>query len=267
MVPTRTSGDASAGSQAAGESGRRLRNPSPLARSAEGHGAPAADFRSHETDRTRGPVAARPPRSVDPFGEVARREAGSTLGEPAGAASESDAGAGLPGRGQPALGGRSRRPEKAAERRGSSAATRAWTPCGWSTGTVERIASRSRSNVTTGVLPGAKGSGAGARPQEGPLQGRRLGCAGRSTSPSTAAAEWLADSPATFVACPSSQSPQLASDREQAKASVNATAASPSSRSDRDRSWRAGERMGATTERRWGVFGGPPPKIPHPPSR
>lgn len=79
MVPTRTSGGASASSQAAGESGRRLRNPSPLARSAEGHGAPSADTRSHETDRTRGPVAARPPRSIDPFGGGARRE-GQTRG-------------------------------------------------------------------------------------------------------------------------------------------------------------------------------------------
>jgi len=167
------------------------------------------DWQARGDRRLVGPCrgAAREPGRIArrPDGPVDRMEQGVT-GDPA-RLDPGDGRAETPGRRQTVRGGRSGRPRRADGRRGSSIAVIRVVPGMGSGAPCARIASRSRSRGTVGVSEGAWGT-CGARPHEGPLQGRwpggRNGVRSEAGPPQSAACE-----PAGT--CPSSQSPQLAS--------------------------------------------------------
>ena len=113
-----------------------------------------------------------------------------------------------PRRRQPTLGGRSGGPETAGIKSGSSRASQAPAVEASTGARLERTAARSRSGGLVASL-GASGA-TGARPQEGPLQGRRrrgrasLAVAASSASPLVTSGEGAG------MSWPTSQSPQLA---------------------------------------------------------
>lgn len=148
---------------------------------------------------------------------------------------------GLPGEGardprrrQATLGGRSGGPETAGSDSGSSRTSQAPGVVG-STGTrAENKAARSRSTGADGASLGARGR-TGARPHEGPLQGRRRAgpCAGSAASPLSP--------PASSTECPgmswpASQSPQLASADSNAPSVMTAASTSQGAAPQRRRS-------------------------------
>ena len=114
---------------------------------------------------------------------------------------------------------------------------------------LESRAARSSSMGRVGASLGASGA-TGARPQEGPLQGRRRGASIGVASPAFAASTAFPAS--TSAACegmswPTSQSPQLASADCEPKAMSASTTTIPQERRSRDRKcWDAG-RMAVCT--------------------
>ena len=114
-----------------------------------------------------------------------------------------------PRRRQANLGGRSGGPKTAGIKRGSSRASQAPAVEASTGARLERTAARSRSGELVGASLGESGA-TGARPQEGPLQGRRrrggagLAEAVSSASPLVISGEWAG------MSWPTSQSPQLA---------------------------------------------------------
>ena len=151
---------------------------------------------------------------------------------------------------QATLGGRLGGPETAGIERGSSMTSQA-PSVEISAGVgSERSAARSSSRGVVGASLGARGA-TGARPQEGPLQGRRRGDSAGVAAPAFPASTGLPAS--TSAACegmswPTSQSPQLASaDSEEPKATSASTITTPQERRSRDRKcWDAG-RMAVCT--------------------
>jgi hypothetical protein len=160
-------------------------------------------------------------------------------------------GAQTPCRRQATRGGRSGGPETAGIERGSSMTSQAPAVEASTGRRLESRAARSRSRGVVGASLGASGA-TGARPQEGPLQGRR-----RGASIGVAAAGFPAS---TSAACegtswPTSQSPQLASaDCEEPTATSASTATIPQERRSRDRKcWDAGRMAICTLSGSWWV--------------
>jgi hypothetical protein len=151
---------------------------------------------------------------------------------------------------QATLGGRSGGPETAGIERGSSMTSQAPAVVASTGRRLESRAARSSSMGTVGASLGASGA-TGARPQEGPLQGRRRGFSvGVAAAAFPASAKFPASTSAVCegMSWPTSQSPQLASaDCEEPKAMSASTTTIPQERRSRDRKcWDAG-RMAVCT--------------------
>ncbi len=140
-----------------------------------------------------------------------------------------------PRRRQLTLGGRSGGPKTAGIKRGSSRTSQAPAVEASTGARLERSAARSRSGGLVASL-GASGA-TGARPQEGPLQGRRrrgwpgLAVAASSASPLVTSGEWAG------MSWPTSQSPQLAWADWREPSAINASTTTISQQR-RNRVWR-----------------------------
>ena len=141
-----------------------------------------------------------------------------------------------PRRRQLTLGGRSGGPKTAGIKRGSSRTSQAPAVEASTGARLERSAARSRSGELVGASLGASGA-TGARPQEGPLQGRRrrgwasLAVAASSASPLVTSGEWAG------MSWPTSQSPQLAWADWREPSAINASTTTISQQR-RNRVWR-----------------------------
>jgi len=151
---------------------------------------------------------------------------------------------------QATLGGRSGGPEMAGIERGSSMTSQAPAVEASTGRRLERRAARSSSMGTVGASLGASGA-TGARPQEGPLQGRRRGASigmDAAAFPASTGLPASASAACEGMSWPTSQSPQLASaDFKEPKAMSASTTTIPQERRSRDRKcWDAG-RMAVCT--------------------
>ena len=170
-----------------------------------------------------------------------------------------------PRRRQATLGGRSGGPETAGIERGSSRTSQAPAVAGSTGARDANRAARSRSMGADGASLGASGS-TGARPQEGPLQGRR-----RAGTPAGSAAAAPLSPPANSAACagmswPTSQSPQLASadssDPSAITAERTSNAAAPQERRNRgDECWNTARMADSTLSGGEWVVGTPRPRF------